>query len=94
MTVVSVHVALIVVTLLKGKIVTGFLAMFLPLLAFVGVVRLAKPHSLWARLFYKSGSRKALRAEERQRKHDARWDARTKRVLDVIGGAPSAPETD
>jgi hypothetical protein len=94
MAVVSVHVALVVVTLLKAKIVTGLLAMFVPLFAFVGAVRLARPHSPWARLFYKPGSRKALRARERQRKHDERWNARTKRVLDLIGGAPSAPETD
>jgi hypothetical protein len=80
--------------MLKAKIVTGVLAMFFPLFAFVGAVRLAKPHSPWARLFYRPGGRKALRAEARQRRHEERWDARTKRVLDLIGGAPSAPETD
>jgi lysyl-tRNA synthetase class 2 len=94
MTVVSIHVSLVVVTMLKAKIVTGVMAMFFPLFAFVGAVRLAKPHSPWARLFYRPGGRKALRAEARQRRHEERWDARTKRVLDLIGGAPSAPETD
>lgn len=92
--VVSLHVSLVIVTLLKAKLVTGFGGMFVPFLALVGALRLAKPHSPWARLFYKPGSRRLRRAEARQRKHDERWASRTKRVLDAIGGAPNAPETD
>jgi hypothetical protein len=94
MVVVSLHVSLVIVTLLKAKLVTGFVAMFVPFVALVGAVRLAKPHSPWARLLYKSESKRLRRAEARQRKHDERWASRTKRVLDAIGGTPNAPETD
>jgi hypothetical protein len=94
MAVLAIHITLILVVLLKAKLVTGFLGMFVPLLALVGAVRLAKPHSPWAKIFYKPGSHRRLRAEARQRKHDQRWGTTTKRVLDAIGGAPSTPETD
>ena len=92
--VLAIHLLLVLVTLLKAKLMTGLFGMFVPFVAVVGAVRLAKPHSPWARLFYKPGSRRRLRAEARQRKHEKRWNARTKRVLDVIGGAPNTPETD
>ena len=88
------HVVLVVIALLKGKIWVGLIGMFVIFISFVAAVRLAKPHSPWARLFYKPGSERMKRAEERQRKHDARWGSKTRRVLDLIGGAPSAPETD
>lgn len=92
--VLCIHVSLVIVVLLKAKLVTGFVAMFIPFVALIGALRLAKPHSPWARFFYPAGGRRRLRAEARQRKHDERWASRTKRVLDAIGGAPSAPETD
>jgi hypothetical protein len=91
---VSIHLALVVVTLLKGKIWTGLIGIFVILVAAVGAVRLARPRAPWARRFYPPGSEKLARAQERQRRHDARWAPRTKRVVDLIGGAPSAPETD
>lgn len=94
MVVVSLHVLLVIVVLLKAKLVTGFVGMFIPFVALVGAVRLAKPHSPWARLLYEPESKRLRRAVARQRKHDERWASRTKRVLDLIGGAPSAPETD
>jgi hypothetical protein len=94
LTVLSIHVALIVVVLFKAKLLTGFIGMFVPLFALVGAWRLAKPHSPWARIFYKPGGRRMQRAKERQRRHDQRWGPLTRRVTDLIGGAPSAPETD
>jgi hypothetical protein len=92
MAVVAIHIALVVVTLLKGKIWTGLLGIFVAFVALFGAVRLAKPGSPWARHFYRPGSARLLRAEERQRRHDQRWAPRTKRLLDLIGGAPSEAE--
>jgi len=92
--VLAIHVSLVLIVLLKAKLVTGLAGMFVPFVALVGAVRLAKPHSPWARFFYPAGSTRRLRAEARQRRHDERWASRTKRVLDAIGGTPNAPETD
>jgi ABC-type multidrug transport system fused ATPase/permease subunit len=94
MTIVAIHIALVVVAMFKGKVWLGLLGIFVAFVAFVCAVRLAKPRSPWARRFYPPGSKKMRRAEERQQRHDERWGAKTKRLLDLIGGAPSAPETD
>jgi hypothetical protein len=84
----------VVVALLKGKLWTGLIGVFVLFVSVVAAIRLAKPRSIWARRFYKPGSARLLRAEERQRRHDRRWSSRTKKLQDLIGGAPSAPETD
>jgi hypothetical protein len=91
---VALHLVLVVVALLKGKLWTGLIGVFVLFVSVVAAIRLAKPRSIWARRFYKPGSARLLRAEERQRRHDRRWSSRTKKLQDLIGGAPSAPETD
>jgi hypothetical protein len=92
--IISVQVVAVAVAMLKGKIWTGFGGMFVFLVALVGAVRLAKPRSPWARRFYPPGGERARRAQARQRRHDARWGARTRRLQDLIGGTPSATGTD
>ncbi|WP_225993510.1 hypothetical protein [Actinomadura rudentiformis] len=57
------NLALAVVTLLKGKIWTGLLGLFVPLILIIGAIRLARPGSPWARWRYVPGSRKARRAQ-------------------------------
>ena len=39
-------------TLVKGKIWTGLIGLFVPVLLIVGAIRLARPHSPWARWRY------------------------------------------
>jgi hypothetical protein len=94
MVTVAIHLVLICIVLLKGKLWTGLFGLFMPLIALIGAVRLAKPHSPWARRFYGAESRRRRRAEVRYRKHDARWTGRETRALDLIGGAPSKPEAE
>jgi hypothetical protein len=58
---------LAVVVLLKGKVWTGLVGMFITPLLFVGAVRLSRPHAPWARWRYTSHPRKMHRALERER---------------------------
>ena len=83
---------LVVVTLLKGRIWLGVLGLLVPLIAVIGALRLAKPHSPWARWRYPAGSRKIVRAKARARRHDARWERLKHRVFDAIAGRPNATE--
>lgn len=59
--------ALAVVVLLKGKVWTGLVGMFITPLLFVGAVRLSRPHAPWARWRYTGRPRKMHRALERER---------------------------
>jgi hypothetical protein len=54
---------LAVVCFAKGKAFMGILGLFLPAVALVGAIRLAKPHSLWGRRRYKGD--KLARARRR-----------------------------
>jgi hypothetical protein len=72
---------------LKGKISAAVIGMFIPPVAWVGAIRLARPGSWWAKRRYKPGSRKLIKAQARKARHDKR----VRRLQDLIGGAPSLP---
>jgi hypothetical protein len=70
---------------LKGKLFTGAIGLLIPIVAFVGAVRLARPASPWARWRYAKRPDKLERAERRAVRYDARWT----RVRAALGGAPT-----
>lgn len=69
-TAVLVHLLFCVVCLLKGKLVMGLAGLPVPLFSYIGVFRLAKPESFWARRFY--GEKKLARAARRYAKYEGR----------------------
>ncbi|MBB5874039.1 hypothetical protein F4553_007473 [Allocatelliglobosispora scoriae] len=83
------------VTLLKGKIWTGLLGLFIPVLLFVGASRLARPHSPWARWRYRRPSARAQRKLRRAEIRDDRWHRpmvqAKKWFQDLIAGSHDAP---
>ena len=79
------NVALALLSVTKGKLVTAVLGAFIPFVGIVGAIRLAKPHSRWAKRRYKPNSRKLRRSVER-----FKWiDAAENRAINLIGGRPS-----
>jgi hypothetical protein len=83
--------ALLVVTcVLKGKYPTALLAIFMPPLAVLGALRLARPTSTWARRRYHDN--KLSRAQHRASEFDQRWDPVRTKWEDLIGGTPSQPD--
>jgi hypothetical protein len=90
--------AFVLITLLKGKIWTGLLGLFVPVLsvvAVVGAVRLARPHSPWARWRYHGGSRarqKMATAQRRERRYQQKAVGRLAiRLQNLVGGRPNTP---
>ncbi len=82
--VIAVNLLLCVVCLLKGKVLTGVIGIFVSVVAIAGAVRLAKPDSWWAQHRY--GPRLARRAANRyDQRHRDRWN----RLRDLVAGAPS-----
>jgi len=72
---------------LKGKISSAVIGMFIPPVAWVTAIRLARPASWWAKRRYAPGSGKLVKAQARKARHDRR----VRRFQDLIGGAPSLP---
>ena len=87
----ALQVAICSIAVLKGKFVFGLVGLFLPIFAYVGAIRLARPQSPWARRRYSPEGRKMARARERERK----WARRRERWSDFVGGTPGqAPAGD
>lgn len=63
-----VTLALAVVVLLKGKVWTGLIGMFITPLLVVGAIRVSRPHAPWARWRYGDRPRRMHRSLERERR--------------------------
>jgi hypothetical protein len=84
---VVVELAICAFVALKGKISAAVIGMFIPPVAWVAAIRLARPGSFWARRRYAEGGEKLGKAEVRKE----RQDRRVRRFQDLVGGAPSKP---
>jgi hypothetical protein len=88
--VVLVLISLVFVTAsyLKGKLFMGTVGIFIPPVALIGAVRLAKPGSPWAHLRYAGNPGKLERAVRRNEGFNRRWRERKHWLWDLIGGRP------
>ncbi len=83
---------LAVVVVLKGKVWTGLLGMFIVVLLVIGAIRLSRPHAPWARWRYTSQPEKMRRALQRERTL-RRPVVRAKLWLQgAIAGTPRLPD--
>ena len=81
------NLVLALAAILKGRAVVGVVGVFVPVVAVVGAVRLARPHSSWARRWYPAGSSRQRRSEERfPPGRRTRWDA----LVDLFAVPPRA----
>ncbi len=85
-----VDLALVAVAFLKGRIWMGWIGLFMPAVALVAAVRLARPWSIWAIRRYRE-PRKMVRAQQRAVDFDNRWGKRQRRVIDFFAGASAGP---
>lgn len=84
--------AMAVIVLLKGKVWTGLIGMFINPLLIVGAIRLSRPHAPWARWRYTTRPKKMHRALERER-YMRRPVVQAKLWLqDAIAGMPHFPD--
>jgi hypothetical protein len=79
------------ITLLKGKIWTGLLGLFVPVMFMVGAVRLARPGSPWARWRYTGRPAKLARADRRERRLRQPVIRAKIRLQDVLTGRHDHP---
>jgi hypothetical protein len=77
----------------KGKARMAIFSVIVPLIGLIGVVRLARPGSPWAKRFYRRRPRARARATLRAYRHDRRWAGPRRRFQDLIGGKPDPAGT-
>ena len=88
---VLVNIVPVLLCLLKGKIWTGVIGLFVPILAIVGAVRLARLNSPWARRRYRTRPNKLAKAERREARLSAHTLAWRDTFFDLIAGKPHLP---
>ena len=81
-----------VVVLLKGKVWTGLVGMFITPLLFIGALRLSRPHAPWARWRYGNKPKKMHKALERERRLRRPIVQAKLWLQHVIAGEPHFPE--
>jgi ABC-type multidrug transport system fused ATPase/permease subunit len=83
---------LAVIVLLKGKVWTGLVGMFITPLLFVGALRLSRPHAPWARWRYSGRPKKMRKALERERRLRRPVVQAKLWLQHVIAGEPHFPD--
>jgi hypothetical protein len=84
------HLSLVVVCVVKGKYGMALLGAFVPVVAFVAAIRLARPDSLWARRRYTAGrADKAGRTQVREARYHQRYGRFTTALGYLVAGRPS-----
>jgi hypothetical protein len=91
--VVAVNILLSVVTCLKGKLTLGLLSIFLPPVGLVAALRLARPGSVWASIFYRQRPERLRRAALRFDPTHSAAERLRHRLHDALGGAHDVPLT-
>jgi hypothetical protein len=84
------HLALIVICVVKGKYGMALLGAFVPVVAIIAAIRLARPGSLWTRRRY-TGTRvaKAAQAQAREDRYHQRYGRFTASFGSFIAGKPT-----
>ncbi|MER6420496.1 hypothetical protein [Streptomyces sp. NPDC001137] len=72
----------------KGKARMAIFSVIIPFIGLIGLVRLARPGSPWARRFYRRRPRARAKATLRAYRHDRRWAGPRRKLQDLLGGKP------
>jgi hypothetical protein len=80
------------ISFLKGRIVLGVVAIFIPFFGLWASLRLAKPGSPWAHRFYEGRRPHKLERARARYRSDRRSVRLRREALDAIGGRPTGEE--
>jgi hypothetical protein len=86
---VAINLPFIIVAGLKGKIYFSLFGLFVPLLALIGSLRLAKPDSIWSKKFYNKS--KKSKSQQRYNSYHKKWATKKEKLWDIIGGRTGRP---
>lgn len=90
---VAFNLGLAAVTVLKGKLWTGLIGLFFPILLYAGAIRLSRPKAPWARRFYHRPGARWARKLARSQRREKRFHQPVARLGDrlsaLIAGRPS-----
>jgi lysyl-tRNA synthetase class 2 len=89
--VILIDLVLAVICLMKGKLWTGFFAVFIPTVGMIGAIRIARPRSPWAHHRYQDKPKKLAKSRRREDRINATVRAWGTAFFDLIAGKPHLP---
>jgi hypothetical protein len=89
---IALNTSFALIAFLKGKTKLGAFGIFVPGIALIAAMRLAKPTSLWAHHYYSQS--KLGRSQQRATLHQRRYAGLQHRLYDAIGGTPHLQHSD
>ena len=87
---IAINLPFIIIAGLKGKIYFALFGLFVPLLALIGSLRLAKPESIWSKRFYNPSKKK--KSVKRYASYHKKWASKKEKLWDLIGGRTGRPQ--
>ena len=70
----------------KGKLGTAVAGLAVPLIAYVGALRIARPSSPWAKRAYVKHPKRMEKSEKREKEFDSRWRTKVSKFQDFVAG--------
>ncbi len=84
--VIAINLTMAAICAAKGKLGTAVAGLAVPLIAYVGAIRLARPHSPWAKRSYVKHPNRMARSEKREEHFNQRWRSKIARFQDFVAG--------
>jgi lysyl-tRNA synthetase class 2 len=88
---IAIDVVFAVICLFKGKLWTGYFAVFIPTVGMIGAIRVARPGSPWAHRRYGDKPKKLAKSRRREDRMNATVRAWRTAFFDLIAGKPHLP---
>lgn len=82
----SINIMSVVISAIKGKNKLALFGIFIPFLAQIGAIRIAKPNSIWANKFYTKNKTKRKKSKNRYKYYAKKYGPIKKNLWDLIGG--------
>lgn len=70
----------------KGKLGTAVAGIAIPIIAYIGAIRIARPDSPWAKRSYGSHPHRMEKSKKREAEFDARWRTKVSKFQDFVAG--------
>lgn len=84
--VIAINLTMAAICAAKGKLGTAVAGLAVPLIAYAGAIRLARPHSPWAKRSYVKHPNRMARSEKREEHFNERWRSKIARFQDFVAG--------
>lgn len=84
--VIAINLTMAAICAAKGKLGTAVAGLAVPLIAYAGAIRLARPHSPWAKRSYAKHPNRMARSEKREEHFNQRWRSKIARFQDFVAG--------